>query len=61
MKFFKEKLVAPFIVGMMLMAIGASAKAIVDVHVLQAENVTIKKLLTEVRNDVKEIYKHTVN
>lgn len=55
-----EKLLIPFITGLLLMALGSSAKAIIDVNVLKAENETIKVLLQEVRSDVKEIYKHVI-
>lgn len=47
-------------VGLCVTAIAASAKAIVDVAILKSENITIKELLTEVRSDVKAIYKSTV-
>ena len=45
----------PLIVGMCLMALGASGKAIIDVAVLKSENETIKTLLKEVRDDVKTL------
>lgn len=55
MKDFKDKLMYPFIAGALLMALGASAKAIVDVSVLNAKITTFKELLFEVRSDVKDI------
>ena len=50
----------PFIAGLLLMAVGSSAKAIIDVHVLSKENENIQVLLQEMRQDIKEIYKSTV-
>lgn len=46
-----------FIAGVALMALGASAKSIVDVAVLKAENENIKSLVLEIRQDIKEIHK----
>ena len=51
----RNNMIYPLIVGMCLMALGASGKAIIDVAVLTSENVTIKTLLMEVRNDVKTL------
>lgn len=45
----------PLLVGLLLMAVGSSAKAIIDVAVLKSENETIQKLLKEVRDDVKTL------
>ena len=42
------------------MAMGASAKAIIDVEVLKAENMNLKDLVIEVRQDVKEIKTHMI-
>lgn len=57
----KQNLLYPFIVGLLLMAVGASAKAIIDVHVLNDKMVTFKELLFEVRNDIKEIKKAIIH
>jgi hypothetical protein len=51
----ENKLLVSFISGALLMALGSSAKAIVDVQVLKKENETILMLLQEVRGDVKDI------
>lgn len=53
----RDKILYPFIAGLLLMALGASAKAIIDVHVLNAKMITFKQLLFEVRQDVKDIKK----
>ena len=53
----KASLIQSLIVGISLMAIGASAKAIIDVEVMKARQVTFKELLTEVRDDVKTLLK----
>jgi hypothetical protein len=45
------------LIGIMLMAIGASAKSVVDVAVLKAENRNIKSLVLEIRQDIKDIHK----
>ena len=50
-----KTVIAPVIVGILLMAIGASAKSIVDVSVLNAKMITFKELLFEVRSDIKDI------
>lgn len=42
-------------VGAILMAIGSSAKAIIDVSVLKAENRNTKEHVLEIKADVKEI------
>lgn len=52
-----KSIIAPLIVGILLMAIGASAKSIVDVSVLNAKMITFKELLFEVRTDIKDIKK----
>ena len=61
----KNSLFYPFIVGISLMAIGASAKAIVDVAVLSKDNdnihTTLKMIyneLREARNDIKDLMKN---
>jgi len=51
----REKILYPFITGILILTAGASAKAIVDVHVLSSKIQTFKELLFEVRNDVKFI------
>lgn len=50
-----KSIFAPVIVGILLMAIGASAKSIVDVSVLNSKMITFKELLFEVRTDIKDI------
>ena len=45
------------LIGILLMAIGASAKSVVDVAVLKAENRNIKSLVLEIRQDIKDIHK----
>jgi len=50
-----KSIFAPIIVGILLMAIGASAKSIVDVSVLNSKMITFKELLFEVRTDIKDI------
>lgn len=50
-----KSIFAPIIVGILLMAIGASAKSIVDVSVLNSKMMTFKELLFEVRADIKDI------
>ena len=55
-----SQLVAAVASGMILMALGASAKAIIDVEVLKAENMNLKELVIEVRQDVKEIKTHMI-
>lgn len=51
----REKILYPFITGILILAVGASAKAIVEVHILDAKIATFKELLFEVRSDVKDI------
>jgi len=51
----KDKFLYPFIAGVLIMAVSASAKAIIDVHILNNKMITFKELLFEVRADVKEI------
>ncbi len=50
-----KSIFAPVIVGILLMAIGASAKSMVDVSVLNSKMITFKELLFEVRTDIKDI------
>ena len=57
MKEVKDKFLYPFVAGLLLMAIGASAKAIVDVAIIDSKMITFKELLFEVRSDVKDIKK----
>lgn len=54
----KKDFIGPLVTGILLMAIAASAKAIVDVSVLKGKFTTFKELLYEVRNDVKYIRGH---
>ena len=56
----KDNMMYPLLVGICLMAIGSSAKAILDVAVLKAENKNSKELLHEIRKDVKEMRKYLV-
>ena len=56
----KDKLLYPFLAGLLIMAVSASAKAIIDVHVLNSKMITFKELLFEVRRDVKEIKDHII-
>ena len=51
------KTIVAILVPLFVAAIIASAKAIVDVQVLKAENKTDRALLLEVRSDVKYILK----
>jgi Na+/pantothenate symporter len=50
-----KSILAPVIVGILLMAIGASAKSIIDVSVINSKMITFKELLFEVRSDIKDI------
>lgn len=50
----KKEFIA-FLFGILLLAIGASAKSIIDVAVLKAETATNKELLIMVVRDVKDI------
>ena len=45
------------LVGLLIMAVGASAKSIIDVARLETDNKNIKELLLEVRHDVKTLLK----
>ena len=56
----REKILYPFITGILILAVGASAKAIVDVQIQDAKIETFKQLLYEVRQDVKEIKIHLI-
>lgn len=47
-----------FIAGLLLMAIGASAKSVIDVQVLKAKNESLKEIVIEIRNDVKDLRNH---
>jgi hypothetical protein len=51
----REKILYPFITGILILAVGASAKAIVEVQIQEAKIETFKELLYEVRQDVKDI------
>lgn len=51
----REKILYPFITGILILAVGASAKAIVEVHIQETKIETFKELLYEVRQDVKDI------
>lgn len=50
-----SRFVEAFISGILLMAIAASAKSILDVESLKANNVNNRQLLFELRKDVKDI------
>ena len=49
-----------FIFGVFLLAIGASAKSIIDVAVLKADNTTNRELILILINDVKTIKEHLI-
>ena len=55
-----------FFSALLCMAIGASAKSIIDVAVLKSENVNLVKTIIEIKDsiveiekDIKEIHKNT--
>lgn len=50
-----KKIFEGIIVGLLLGAIGASAKSILDVQSLKADNMTTKDLMREMRQDIKQI------
>lgn len=55
----KKEVMHPLIVGILLMAIGASAKAINDVSVLKANYKNVLEHLILIREDLKEV-KHNI-
>jgi hypothetical protein len=46
------------IIGVAIMAAGASAKAFLDVSKLQAENENMKVMLRDIKEDVRDIRNH---
>jgi len=50
-----KKIIEGVIIGLLLGAIGASAKSIVDVAALKADNMTAKQMMIEMRQDIKHI------
>jgi Na+/pantothenate symporter len=50
-----QKHVTAAIITLFVGAIIASAKSIIDVHVLKAENINVKETLLEIKKDVREI------
>jgi len=52
------KILVSILVPLFAAAIMASAKAIVDVQVLKAENMTTKDIVKEIKQDVRDIRKH---
>ena len=51
----KNNFIYPFLLGILLMALGSSAKAIVDVAVLKKDNDNIHKTFKLIYNELKEI------
>ena len=51
----KKEIINPLITGILLMAIGASAKAINDVSVLKSNYENVLEHLILIRDDIKEI------
>jgi len=54
----KREFLYPLLIGLLLMALGTSAKAIIDVAILKSENKTIKEVVMEIKDDVKYIRRH---
>lgn len=50
-----KKIAEGIVVGLLLGAIGASAKSILDVSALKADNLTAKQMMYEIRQDIKQI------
>lgn len=50
-----KKIIEGVIIGLMVGAIGASAKSIIDVSALKADNMTAKQMMIEMRQDIKHI------
>jgi len=50
-----KNVMAPLIVGLCLMAVGSSAKAIIDVAVLKAEYKNVMEHLILIRDDIKTV------
>ena len=50
-----KKIIESVLTGLLLGAIGASAKSIIDVQSLKADNMTTKDLMREMRQDIKQI------
>lgn len=50
-----KKIIETVLAGLLLGAIGASAKSIIDVQSLKADNMTTKDLMREMRQDIKQI------
>lgn len=49
------RMIEAIIIGICLTAIGASAKAIIDVAVLQENKQNVKEDITEIKKDLREI------
>lgn len=54
----RPNIIYPFVVGLSLMALGTSAKAIVDIAVLKTENKNIYKTLDRMELKLNSIHKH---
>ena len=50
-----KKIIEGVMIGLMVGAIGASAKSIIDVSALKADNMTAKQMMIEMRQDIKHI------
>lgn len=50
-----KKIIESVLAGLLLGAIGASAKSIIDVAELKADNLTAKQMMIEMRQDIKQI------
>lgn len=54
----RPNIIYPFVVGLSLMALGTSAKAIIDIAVLKTENKNIYKTLDRMELKLNSIHKH---
>ena len=56
----RDKLAYPLIVGMCLMALGASGKAFIDIAVHGNELMNLKQMILLIHEDVKDIKTHLI-
>ena len=54
----RPNIIYPFVVGLSLMALGTSAKAIIDIAVLKTENKNIYKTLDRMELKLNSIHRH---
>jgi len=54
----KTNMLYPFVVGLSLMALGTSAKAIIDIAILKTENKATEKVLDRIELKLISIHNH---